>query len=282
MKRTIFTLPFLVMLTVFILMSPNKAGAAGDLSCVFMKFTDDTRFDRIETVDTLSDLVLDKLINSGKFNFKETKVIDENMERILYEERAAEFQNAKASMLDGKFDKLFEGQGYNEDWAQTIATAAVGQTINPQITSSIGKAHNAEYLIQGTIINIGTGGWANRDVNNAITILSHVSSTPLFAGASAALGPVGMLMNGFGIDKSVIGLCADLRIIKADTGKVIWQKRVMGKNSKSKVKLLNGMVQVGSTKLNSDMYFKTVEDSANLIAQALIEDAAAGKLFVGE
>ena len=37
-------------------------------SCVLMRFTDDTRYDRVESAATLSDLGMEKLLNSGKFN----------------------------------------------------------------------------------------------------------------------------------------------------------------------------------------------------------------------
>lgn len=60
-------------------------------SCVLMRFTDDTRYDRVESAATLSDLVMEKLLNSGKFNFKETRVIDKNLEKLLYDEKAAVF-----------------------------------------------------------------------------------------------------------------------------------------------------------------------------------------------
>lgn len=78
-------------------------------SCVLMRFTDDTRYDRVESAATLSDLVMEKLLNSGKFNFKETRVIDKNLEKLLYDEKAAVFQNARYAMNYGDYNTLFEG-----------------------------------------------------------------------------------------------------------------------------------------------------------------------------
>ena len=282
MKRIIRVISALAVFAVAVGTFSATAMAAGDFSCVMMKFTDDTRFDKIDTTGTLSDLVLEKLLNSGKFNFKETKVIDADMERMLYEERASEFANARAAMQAGKFDVLFEGPGYSETKAQNIATATLGQIISPKITAAIGTQHNAEYLIQGTVINIGTGNWLNMDAMQAAMYtqqaVSYLAGTA--GGAGSLLGPVGALFAGFNTKETGVGVQADLRLIRADTGEVIWTKRVVGKDMQKQHNLMGGLIKVGSDKLNNEMYFKAVEKSADLIAQALIADADAGKLFV--
>ena len=61
---------------------------AANPTCILMKFTDDTRFDRIESAASLSDLVMEKLIMTGKFNLKETRPIDAQIEALLYDEKA--------------------------------------------------------------------------------------------------------------------------------------------------------------------------------------------------
>jgi len=272
-KLSVFLALFMVMFTPI-----SVSFAAENYSCVLMKFTDDTRFDRIESNATLSDLVLEKLINSGKFNFVETKPINENMEYILYNERATEFQNAKAAMNSGQFNTLFEGPGYNENKAQSITTARLGQIITPSITSSIGKTHNAEYLIQGTIINIGTGNWINGDLMMAAVYGQQAMAVLGAAGAASALGPIGAIASSLVPKETGIGVQADLRLIKASTGEVIWIKRVIGKNVQKQYNVLGA--KIGSDKLNNEMYFKAIDDASTKIAEALIADVNAGKLFV--
>ena len=247
-----------------------------------MKFTDDTRFDRIESTGTLSDLVMEKLLLSGKFNFKETKVIDADLEKALYDERAAEFANAKKAMSTGKYSVLFEGSGFDENKAQTIATASVGQYVSPNIIASIGQVNGAEYLIQGTIINLGTGNWLNtkvQDIMNGINTASSLMGSTAAASFMGALGPFASLAGGTEVKETGIGVQADLRLIKASTGEVVWHKCVVGKQTQKQVKLLN-VVKVGSDELNSEMYYKAMEDTAQIIADALIADCAEGKLFV--
>lgn len=251
-------------------------------SCVLMRFTDDTRFDRVESAATLSDLVMEKLLNSGKFNFKETKVIDKNLEKLLYDEKTTVFQNARYAMNYGDYNTLFEGQGFNEKWAQSIASARLGQIVSPAIVSSIGREHNAEYLIQGTILNLGSGDWMDNKIANAAQYANSAMS--LMGGAGAAnmmgpLGPLSSLASSVNVKKTGIGVQADLKLIKASTGEVVWQKEVVGKDTQKQISLFGG-IKIGSDKLNNDMYYKAMENTAQTIADALIADADAGKMFV--
>ena len=246
-------------------------------SCVLMRFTDDTRYDRIESAATLSDLVMEKLLNSGKFNFKETRVIDKNLEKLLYDEKAAVFQNARYAMNYGDYNTLFEGRGFNEKWAQSIASARLGQIVSPDIVGSIGRQHNAEYLIQGTILNLGSGDWMENKIADAAQYANTAMSMMGGSGAANMMGPLGplsSLASSINVKKTGIGVQADLKVIKVSTGEVIWQKEVIGKDTQKQISLL------GSDKLNNDMYYKAMENTAQSIADALIADADAGKMFV--
>lgn len=251
-------------------------------SCVLMRFTDDTRYDMVESAATLSDLVMEKLLNSGKFNFKETRVIDKNLEKLLYDEKAAVFQNARYAMNYGDYNTLFEGQGFNEKWAQSIASARLGQIVSPVIVSSIGRQHNAEYLIQGTILNLGSGDWMENKIADAAQYANTAMSMMGGSGAANMMGPLGplsSLASSINVKKTGIGVQADLKVIKASTGEVIWQKEVIGKDTQKQISLL-GSIKIGSDKLNNDMYYKAMENTAQSIADALIADADAGKMFV--
>lgn len=251
-------------------------------SCVLMRFTDDTRYDRVESAATLSDLVMEKLLNSGKFNFKETKVIDKNLEKMLYDEKTAVFQNARYAMNYGDYNTLFEGQGFNEKWAQSIASARLGQIVSPDIVSSIGRQHNAEYLIQGTILNLGSGDWMENKIADAAQYANTAMSMMGGSGAANMMGPLGplsSLASSVNVKKTGIGVQADLKVIKVSTGEVIWQKEVVGKDTQKQISLFGG-IKIGSDKLNNDMYYKAMENTAQIIADTLITDADAGEMFV--
>lgn len=251
-------------------------------TCVLMKFTDDTRYDLIESADFLSELVMEKMMASGRFNLKETRPIDENMENMLYDEKIRDLTLIEKGMESGYFDELFEGAGFKEDKAQSIATASVGQFISPSITSQIGEDHNASYLVQGTIVNLGTGNWWNEDFSSmslTINTVSSLAATPVASALGGVLGPLsGFLSDGVNVYKTGIGVQSDIRIIKADTGEVIWSKRVTGIQQQKQLDF--GIMQIGHSKLSSEIYAKAMNKAAEKIVSAMIADIDANQLFV--
>ena len=311
------------LLLLLILISSSTLNVAANPSCILMKFTDDTRFDLVESAESLSDLVMEKLIASGKFKLMETNPIDEDMEIQLYNEKlrdlkfledavkkaerpveitTVETQNIEqpedfkvdaekvvenlnsdeeSTIDDLKIDEeknfkprivdltpLFEGVGFDEKRAQSIATAQVGQVIDPEITSAIGKAHNAEYLIQGTIINLGTGTWWNENFENISNMMNTLSG---LTNTSIPLGMVGNVLGGIDVGKIGVGVQCDLRVIKAETGEVIWSKRVVGVHDQVNLNL--GIVSVGSRKLNNNFYTKAMDKAAQKIVDELVADS---------
>ena len=252
-----------------------SASCAASPTCILMKFTDDTRFDKIESAASLSDLVMEKMIASGKFNLTETRPLDENIEIKLYNENLRDLNYLRTAIETGDFNPLFESEGFDETKVQSIATAQVGQIITPEITQAIGAAHNAEYLIQGTIINLGAGAWWSDDYAVLSGTLNLVSSLMTSA---IPLGGAGDLLGGIDINKTGIGVQSDIRIIKAATGEVIWSKRVVGVNEQVNLNL--GLISIGNRKLNNNLYTKAMDKAAKKIVDAMLADMATGKLFL--
>ena len=242
---------------------------AANPTCILMKFTDDTRFDKIESAASLSDLVMEKLIASKKFNLMETRPLDEDIETKLYNENLRELNYLNTAIETGNFSPLFDG--FDERKAQSIAAAQVGQILSPEITSAIGQAHNAEYLIQGTIINLGTGAWWTEDYEALSGAINFATA------ALASAIPLGDFIGGVDIAKTGIGVQCDVRIIKAATGEIIWNKRVVGVNEQ--VSLDISFFTIGNRKLNNNLYAKAMNTAAQKIVDALLADMSAGKLF---
>ena len=249
---------FFAVFIALIICAATSTTLAASPTCVMLTFSNDTRYKNIDSAAVLSDLVMEKLLNSGKFNFTETKVIDADMEDMLYEERALEFKQAAQAANSGNYSVLFEGSGFNAQKAQTIATAQVGQFVSPAITSAIGKQHDAEYLIQGTIVNIGQGDFSD----NVHLPRSYGSGRGSFY---------------FYSKEAAVGVAVALRVIKAETGEVVWCKDVSAQKKTSLVQI--GMFMVGTAKISSGMYSKMMDRAAQKISDAMIEDLTAGKLF---
>ena len=273
---------FFVILAVILFSLPNFVNAArsDNPTCVLMKFTDDTRYDSVNSAEKLSALVFEKLFASKKFNLRETEPIKEDIEARLYDEKVDELTKFDAAINSNNYNALFEGNGFKENKAQTIATAQVGQIVTPEITSEIGKNHDAEYLIQGTIINLGTGSWLSEDLNFISGALSNVAqmassqAAGLLGNTLSALGDVGNVA----VTVKGIGVQCDIRLIKAETGEVVWSKRVIGIGESKLISV--GLVTFGHENLSSALYTKAMEKAADKIVSALITDLDSHKLFL--
>ena len=253
----------------------NTTAFAANPTCVLMKFTDDTRFESIESAESLSDLVMEKMINSGKFNLKATKPLGENMEMVIYDEKLRDLKGLITAFETKDFTPLFESLSFDEKRAQSIATAQVGQLVIPQMTATIGAAHNAEYLIQGTIINLGTGNWWHEDDFEKMS--DNINATSELLGSSMPTSSLTSILSGIDVNKLGVGVQCDVRIIKAETGEVIWCKRVTGISEQTN--LILGPVIIGGRKLNNNLYTKAMDKAAKKIVDAMIEDINANKLF---
>ena len=260
-----------ILVTALIYLLSAVTFAAEGPTCVMMRFSNDTRFQDIDSASVLSDLVIEKILASEKFNLVETNPIDKDMEALLYNEKTREIINAQSAMDSGNFNVLFEGPGFDPTQAESIATAKVGQIITPSITSAIGKDNNAEYIIEGTIINMGNGSWDDYDHNIAnglaalvVGIFSRSKSSEMFSSSP-----------GSDYSSAIVIQC-DLRIIKASTGEVIWLKDFTGYAGK---KASGYGASKESVKLDSEAYERAMNFAAEEIVKGLIKDLEAGKLF---
>lgn len=240
---------FLVILTT-LFVSLISANVQATPTCVMMKFTNDTRYQNIDSASVLSDLVMEKLLARTNLNFVETRPIDENLEMQLYDEKTRDILATEIGTKRGNFNILFENGTFDKNHAQSIATAEVGQIVSPAITSQIGRQHGAEYLIQGTIISMGDN-------------LTDKSSS----------GYVYLRER-----KSVMAVVAEVKVIKVSTGEVVWSKISIGDKSNALTQI--GMFKLGSAKLNAEMYNTAMSECAEKIVADLLEDLNANKVFV--
>ena len=263
---------FSILIAIFILAANEVTFATDSPACAFLKFTNDTRYKNIGVAENFSELVLEKLLAKTQINLIETQIIDKNLEEMLYNEKISNIASAKKAVAAGNLNLIFEGDIFNPIRADSISTAERGQIISPEITRKIGAETGAEYLIHGTITNLGNGTW---DESEAGFVASLITSA-LFGGE----------INTKTLASGIILQC-DLRIIKAETGEVVWKKNFSGYISKSATgtgrKYLGMGISIDSPvkapKLESKEYSKLLEETVKEITKGVIEDFNAGKLF---
>ena len=275
MKRNFCAMLTFLLAAIFCLPHVNAAP-----SIVMLKFSDDTRFDALNGSPNdpgvqLSERILKILSDSKKFVLQSREPLNEDIEANLYDEKVGEYNKFLNAVDSNNYSNFFESDNFSEKKAQSIATAQVGQFISPEITSKIGTDHNTEYLIQGTIINLGKGNWLSEDLEFFSSAVSQYVSVAAAYGSNV----LGMFGN-FGeisVQRNGIGIQCDVRVIKATTGEVVWSKRITSVAEQNLVSV--GPVTFGHSKMSPRLYEKAIDKAADKIAKALLADMAAGKVF---
>lgn len=249
---------------------------------VLLKFNDDTRFDALNgtpdaPAEQLSERILKALKQKGKFTFMTTDPLTEDIEAKLYDELVGEYDRFTAAKNSGDYNAFFEDRSFNERKAQSISTARTGQIVSPEITAKIGSDYGAQYIIHGTIINLGTGNWLNEDlefisgaVSQYLSVMSSYGSNVLgFLGSFGSIGAIDVQTKGIGVQ-------CDVRVIKAATGEVVWSKRVTGVAEQTFIGA--GLFVFGHTNVSYSLYEKALNRAVDKISAALIADMKAGKI----
>lgn len=242
-------------------------------TCVMMKFTDETRFHRLDSDERFAEMVLDKLLATGKFNLQSTKPVPQDLEAMLYTDRYQEMQDAKTAIENDDLSAVFESPAFSDQYALTLSTAEKGQTLASGVTSRIGAENHAEYLIQGTILSLGKGSWEDADFRLGTSLASvALNYIPGFGGLlSSIIGNMSKADTGFGV-------MADLRVIRADTGEVVWSGREQARAGKSKTNFV--VASSGGVELSETDYVKALDKAADKIVQKLVKDIDENKVFL--
>lgn len=274
--KKFFSVVIIIATTMFICGISNRGETATNTqpTCVLIKFVNDTRFKNLDSDSVLSDLVVEKLLNSGKIRLMETKPIEKNTEKLLYDNQGQALKEIQLAMNQGDFNALFEGTSFNYAKAGSVADGKTGQIVNSVATSRIGKENNAQYLIQGTIMNMGRGSWLNMKVEGTKAVIG------LFGIFGGIAGQASQAANMFNEKETGVGVQTDLRVIKADTGEIVWHKIVTSVDASKKTYV--GLVGVGDDTLSMNQYNKAMDKAAQEIVKALVKDIESGKLFKNE
>ena len=251
--------------------------AAQSPSCVVMKFSDDTRYKGLESNERFAELVMEKLMDSGRFKLQTQKPLAKDMEEMLYNERRQEFIDAKRAIESGDLSAVFEGQAFKDEMANTLSTADKGQIVTPALTSRIGKESNAEYLIHGTIVNLGKGSWEDTNFKTGAALAGEVLNQ--IPGLGAFGGIAGGLLKNANKTDTGFGVMVDMRVIRAATGEVVWLQRSQVRVKKTK-NINVALYNKNSSALNETDYVKALDKAAQEVVKGMVKDLDEHKLFL--
>lgn len=233
---------------------------SAEATCAMLTFSDNTRFYKIGGAGILSDLVLEKLVSSGKLSFKETKPLAGESVTQLYDEDGKMYKIINQCRATGNYNPVFEGRQFDTTYARSVDLAVEGDIVEPELVQQIGRESGVKYLIQGTIDNYGTGKGAN-GLGTASMVATMLTGIP-FLGVSS--------------DESILGVSCTMRVIEAETGKVVWCKKMYEQASVTSVDI--GKVSVGTDEMNSKMYYDAMNKVAEKLSATFLEDLQMHKL----
>lgn len=245
---------FILAAAVLGMVLPVSSAYAED-TCAMLVFSDNTRFKKTGGADILSDLVLEKLVASNKISFKETKPLSNDSVTQLYDENGKMYNIINQCRATGNYNPVFEGRQFDPAYARSVDLAVEGDIVEPELIQKIGRDSGVKYLIQGTIDNYGVG-----------------KGQDLLGLASLFLPIPGLLSS----DESILGVACTMRVIDAETGKVVWCKKMYEQASVTSVNI--GDVSVGTDEMNTKMYYNAMNNVAEKLAATFLEDLKLHKL----
>lgn len=229
-KRLLKKLFCIMILTFFML---NIVSANSMPTIVVLGFDDKTQYEEIGTKEIAADLVLEELINSEHFDVMERKIV-----RIQEEERLYGTDKAAKDAIQKEDFSYFLGSYTNITKKKIgIQTAQEGDYLDTEMTRKIGEKHQAEFLLCGIVNGVGSGEKNERK--------------PLWKEKD-----------------SYLWADITLKLIRAETGEVVWVQQVEGK-AKNRLIGVAG-IHVGSDGLSGDLFQGALEDAARKAVSSLI------------
>ena len=181
--------------------------------------------------------VMEDLLLSDIINFPDIDLMERNtVKEVLTAEQSLNGSNMDNLAATDDFDIIYDN--------------VAGQAcLNQEKTKYLGEVHHAKYLLHGSIDYLGTGE------------SSFMLPFPKY---------------DFSYKAPYLDAVVTIRLIKADTGEVVWlaQKRGASKESLWKYK----GVAIGSDELNNQLFVEALEKIGKKVLKQMAEDIRLGKL----
>lgn len=218
-------------------------------TCITLKFTDKSKYSDLSTADLLSDLMMETLMNERKFNFKEVRVLDEDVMSELYIKKGNRLKIFNECKEMNDFSKLFNISDFGiEDNKKLIHEAKEGDVIFPEIMSELSKQYGINHVLHCTINNIA-GSQGNGTFIPIVNI--HVDGA------------------------KYIKVHAYIRLIRCQDGKVVWGREIDGQAEKWSGNMSN--LSVGDKYPDSSMYYNACNAVVKNFLKELNSEMISGK-----
>lgn len=217
--------------------------APRSISLVFLTFSDTTPYSEMKTNEVIDDFLLEELLNLPSVHVMERRVIKEALD--------AEKQ---LTLKDGDVKEVVAANDYATVFAvaeNDLNSKKMGDSIPLKNTRIIGNKYHADYILHGTIDYLGKGK------NFMMVPLPHffVSSVNPYLEARVTL-----------------------RLIDAQTGRIIWSRKERGV-SKDSLYNLKGFT-FGTGEFSNQLFVEAMKKISKKFAESLADDLEKGKLLL--
>ena len=210
-----------------------------NVSVVALSFDDNTPYKSWQTAEVMEDILLSDIMD-----FPDIYLV----ERSTVKEAIAAEKSLNGSNVDNIVD-TDDFEAIYDNVAGQACLQRVGDKVNPDKTKYLGEAHHAKYLLHGSIDYLGTGE------------SSFMSPFPAY---------------DFSYKAPYLDAVVTIRLIKADTGEVIWLTQQRGASKESLWKYKG--VAIGSDELNNQLFVEALEKVSKKVMKQLAEDMKNGVL----
>ena len=210
-----------------------------DASMVVFSFDDNTPYKSWQTAEVMEDVILSDIMDFPNLYLVERSTVKE----AIIAEQSLNGSNADNIVGSDDFDAIYDGV------AGQACLQRIGDKVNPDKTKYLGEAHHAKYLLHGSIDYLGTGE------------SSFMSPFPAY---------------DFSYKAPYLDAVVTIRLIKADTGEVIWLTQQRGASKESLWKYKG--VAIGSDELNNQLFVEALEKVSKKVMKQMSEDMKKGVL----
>lgn len=225
--------------TVPVFATTQDAKIIKPITSVVLQFVDNTQYDEINTAKMAAELLLTELFDCEYLALMERFPV-EGVQKA--ENRLNGTEEAKwDAVANDDFEYLFRMK------ERKMKTKGLGDFVEKEETKVIGEKYHADYLIHGTVEFLGTGVATDQ----TLKYFTGISRNTPYLTAGIAV-----------------------RLIHANTGKVVWAKRING-ISKDNYYEYQG-IGAGTKKINSQLFHKAIQNACLITRKELTNDFEKG------
>ena len=210
-----------------------------NVSMVVLSFDDNIPYKSWQTAGVIEELLLSDIMNLPDIDLMERSTVKE----AVIAEQSLNGTSVDNIVCSDDFDAIYDGV------AGQACLQRIGDKVNPDKTKYLGEAHHAKYLLHGSIDYLGTGE------------SSFMSPLPAY---------------DFSYKAPYLDAVVTIRLIKADTGEVIWLTQQRGASKESLWKYKG--VAIGSDELNNQLFVEALEKISKKVMKQMSEDMKKGVL----